>query len=197
MFSNRVANYLIANGINKGDVVAIFAHRSTALVFAIMGILKAGATFTVIDPLYPPERQIIYLQVSEPKGLITIRAAGELHADVQDYIKTKLSIQAYIPALAPDSEGVLANVSIENPNIPIGPDDIGTLSFTSGSTGIPKGVRGRHISYTHFYPWMSEEFKLDDNDHFSMLSGIAHDPIQRDSTTLSFLGVLFHNQINI
>lgn len=68
-----------------------------------------------------------------------------------------------------------------DPNVVIGPDSIGTLSFTSGSTGIPKGVRGRHFSLTHFFPWMGQRFGLDETSKFTMLSGIAHDPIQRDS----------------
>ena len=78
--------------------------------------------------------------------------------------------------LAPQLE--LASTPV---GIPLGPDSIGTLSFTSGSTGIPKGVRGRHFSLTHFFPWMAKTFGLDENAKFTMLSGIAHDPIQRDS----------------
>lgn len=50
--------------------------------------------------------------------------------------------------------------------IDVGPDDIGTLSFTSGSTGKPKAVRGRHISLTHFYPWMRLEFGLSELDRY-------------------------------
>jgi len=163
------------------DVVAIFAHRSTGIVLAIMGVLKAGATFTVIDPAYPPERQVIYLEVSEPRGFITLEKAGKLMPEVQKYIDEKLKIVSNLNAFNPDSLGVLEALPVTNPLIEITADDIGTLSFTSGSTGRPKGVRGRHISYTHFYPWMKQEFKFSDQDHFSLLSGIAHDPIQRDS----------------
>ncbi|KAJ1843651.1 large subunit of alpha-aminoadipate reductase, partial [Coemansia sp. RSA 2703] len=76
--------------------------------------------------------------------------------------------------------------------VAVGPDSIGTLSFTSGSTGIPKGVRGRHYSLTHFYPWMSGEFGLGSGDRFTMLSGIAHDPIQRDVFTPVFFGAELH-----
>lgn len=75
-----------------------------------------------------------------------------------------------------------------DPNVILGPDSIGTLSFTSGSTGIPKGVRGRHFSLTHFFPWMAERFGLNENSKFTMLSGIAHDPIQRDSPFSLILG---------
>jgi len=73
-----------------------------------------------------------------------------------------------------------------DPNVVLGPDSIGTLSFTSGSTGVPKGVRGRHFSLTHFFSWMGEKFGLSEQSKFTMLSGIAHDPIQRDSEKAFF-----------
>lgn len=121
-----------------------------------------------------------------------MEAAGTLNAAVQEYIDTKLSVRCQVNGLAMTPSGVLAEASPENPGVVVGPDDIGTLSFTSGSTGLPKGVRGRHISLTHFYPWMGEEFGMGADDRFSMLSGIAHDPIQRDVFTPIFFGATIH-----
>jgi L-aminoadipate-semialdehyde dehydrogenase len=86
----------------------------------------------------------------------------------------------------------LQSVAATDPNVPVGPEHVSTLSFTSGSTGVPKGCRGRAISLTHFYPWMAEEFGLSENDRFTMLSGIAHDPIQRDVFTPIFFGASIH-----
>ncbi|PKY43091.1 large subunit of L-aminoadipate-semialdehyde dehydrogenase [Rhizophagus irregularis] len=202
--SNLVARYLIRNGIEREDVVMIYAYRGVDLVVAIMGVLKAGATFSVIDPAYPPDRQNIYLSVAVPRGIILLKRTGTLHPSVRAYIQENLEIKCEIPALEIADDGFLrggevvggdALDSIRNAddvNVVIGPDSIGTLSFTSGSTGIPKGVRGRHFSLTHYYPWMSKEFGLSDKDKFTMLSGIAHDPVQRDIFTPLFLGAELH-----
>lgn len=134
--------------------------------------------------------------MAQPRGLVILRRAGILHEDVRKYITQELSVVVEVPSLQIESDGFLSgdlknelfkeDVVMKNadPGIVLGPDSIGTLSFTSGSTGVPKGVRGRHFSLTHFYPWMKEEFDLSKNEKFTMLSGIAHDPIQRDSIYL-------------
>ena len=120
---------------------------------------------------------------------------------MREFLETELKIRVEVPALellpdgsslggppppssSPPLGDVLSshtNLADTDPNVIIGPDSIGTLSFTSGSTGIPKGVKGRHYSLTHFFPWMEERFELSEKSRFTMLSGIAHDPIQRDS----------------
>lgn len=162
---------------------------------------------SVIDPLYPPERQQIYLDVAQPRALVILekatREAGTLDAQVQDFIKTKLSLKTTVPGLMIQDDGTLLSGLIENgkdiftsatddakagPDIMIGPDDTPTLSFTSGSEGRPKGVAGRHYSLPKYFPWMSERFNLSEDDRFTMLSGISHDPVQRDCFTPLFLG---------
>ena len=81
-------------------------------VIAVFGTLKAGATFSVIDPLYPPERQRVYLEVAQPKALVNIKKAtleaGELSSIVRSYIDEFLSLIAEVPALYIDDNGFLS-----------------------------------------------------------------------------------------
>ena len=50
--SNVVAHQFLQHGIERGEVVMIYAYRGVDLVIAILGVLKAGATFSVVDPAY-------------------------------------------------------------------------------------------------------------------------------------------------
>ena len=147
-------------------------------------------TELTIDPTYPPTRQIIYLEVGSPAGLIVIQAAGAPPNLVREYILSKLPLKAYLADFnihdLLESSGNLFPQGVpftgsHAPEVVVGPDSIPSLCFTSGSEGKPKGVYGRHFSLTYYFPWMSETFGLSENDRFTMLSGIAHDPLQRDS----------------
>jgi L-aminoadipate-semialdehyde dehydrogenase len=204
--SNLLAHHLVQSGVQRGEVVMSYSHRGVDLVVTVMGILKAGATFSVIDPSYPPDRQIIYLDVSRPRALVVIdkatKEAGELTKKVRDWIKENLDLRTEVPGLELKDDGTLiggaldgsdvlqAQVSLKanGPGVVVGPDSVPTLSFTSGSEGRPKGVRGRHYSLAYYFDWMAEQFHLTKDDKFTMLSGIAHDPIQRDIFTPLFLG---------
>ncbi|KIY63135.1 large subunit of L-aminoadipate-semialdehyde dehydrogenase [Cylindrobasidium torrendii FP15055 ss-10] len=205
--ANILAHHLIKNGVQREEVVMVYAHRSVDLVVAVMAVLKAGATFSVIDPAYPPSRQTIYLRVAQPRGLVVLKGAGTIHPTVREFLSTELNIRVEVPALEVMADGSIVgglgsegldvlhsitNLGETDPNVTLGPDSVGTLSFTSGSTGIPKGVRGRHYSLTHFFPWMGERFGLNETSKFTMLSGIAHDPIQRDMFTPLFFGAQLH-----
>ena len=128
--------------------------------------------------------------------MVVLKGAGTISPTVREFLSAELKIRVEVPALEILSDGTVSggsdasgvdvlrshvHLAETDPNVVLGPDSVGTLSFTSGSTGIPKGVKGRHFSLTHFFPWMGERFGLNEASKFTMLSGIAHDPIQRDS----------------
>jgi amino acid adenylation domain-containing protein len=185
--SDRLANDLLAAGIQKEDVVAIYAHRSPALVWAILGVMKAGAVFTIIDPAYPSSRTIECMCMAQPRGWLHLGAAGPLPEELDAFIRQQKDV--FILELQPRSaENAESSVPVEAPAVEIGPDDLACMSFTSGSTGKPKGILGRHGPLTHFLPWQQEAFQLDDRDRYSMFTGLAFDPLQRDIFTPLTLG---------
>jgi L-2-aminoadipate reductase len=116
--------------------------------------------FLNLDPAYPPSRQIVYLSVARPRALVVLRKAGRLDGTVREYVTNELNLVTEIPGLELLDDGTLRGGVPETPrageegkdvfeglesmrrmevDVEIGPDSIGTLSFTSGSTGIPKG----------------------------------------------------------
>jgi L-aminoadipate-semialdehyde dehydrogenase len=162
-------------------------------VVTVMGILKAGAIFSVIDPSYPPDRQNIYLDVARPRALVVIdkatRETGELTRKVRNFIKENSQLRTEVPGLELKDDGTLVGgnsngkdvladqllLKSMDPGIVVRPDLTPILSFTSGSEGRPKGALGRHYSLAYYFDWMAERFRLTKNEKFIMLSGIAHD----------------------
>jgi amino acid adenylation domain-containing protein len=218
--TTRIAHRLISDGVAPGDVVAILGHRSAALVRALIGTMKAGAAFLVLDPAYPPARLTEYVRIARPTGFLPLAAGGEVPAEVADALRetvvsthpldirrvdfvdkeansagahqpppavlgevASLGEPVGAPAVRPTSSEAESAPAVE-----IGPDSLAYLSFTSGTTGKPKAVMGRHGSLTHFTPWLAERFELGAADRFSLLSGLAHDPLHRDVFTPLQLG---------
>src|SRR6185295_17374258 len=191
--SGRLAGWLLAHGLEPGDRVAVWAHRSSPLALAILGTLAAGGAFVVLDPAYPPARLVEMLCLAEPRALLRMEAAGPLPDAVTGWIAGSSGAGGCavldLPAGGPSTVFErLAGAPDAPPAMAVGPDDIAVLGFTSGSTGTPKAILGRHGPLSHFLPWQCERFALSGQDRFTLLSGLAHDPLQRDLFTPFYLG---------
>jgi amino acid adenylation domain-containing protein len=153
----------------------VFGHKSVPLVVTLLGILKAGAAFLILDPRYPEARILAMMRAVSPQGFIHLEEAG----DLPDGVRASLTTIPWHLNLS-SSFGGLIDYSKIAPDVDIQPDDMAYIAFTSGTSGRPKGIIGNHRPLSHFFDWYQREFSLTANDRFSLLSGLAHDPLIRD-----------------
>jgi amino acid adenylation domain-containing protein len=187
--SNQLAQSLLDNGIGRGDCVAVYGHRSASLAWAVFGILKAGAVFLLLDPAYPTTRLIQYMRLAKVKGFVRLESSESVTSGLETFINTAIEHRVTLPRLHDlGSKNPFQSYSTDDPQVAVGPDDPAYVSFTSGSTGEAKGVVGRHGSLSHFLPWQEKTWRLTSADRFTMFSGLAHDPLQRDLFTPLWLG---------
>lgn len=190
--SNQLARYLLANGIGSQDIVAIYAHRSAALVWALLGVLKAGAAFVILDPAYPSSRLRDCLGIAAPRGWLQLAAAapqpGPQLLEAINELPLRLELPADIMATVPE----LLPYETDDPAVTVAPDDLAYVAFTSGSTGKPKGIAGTHKPLSHFLGWHTHKFGLTEGERFSMLSGLSHDPLLRDIFTPLWVGATLY-----
>jgi amino acid adenylation domain-containing protein len=189
----QLANGLISLGIKPKDPIAIYAHRSSSLVVSLFGILKAGATFLILDPAYPAARSIDYLRIAQPKGWLQLDGSGEPARELLDHLESlNLGCRLKIPRAKIAILQTLSRFADTEPGISVEANDPAYVAFTSGSTGEPKGVLCRHGPITHFLPWQKEAFNLDESDRFAMLSGLAYSHLHRDVFTTLSLGATLY-----
>jgi amino acid adenylation domain-containing protein len=130
--SNRIANYLKAQGVSKETLVAICIERGIAMMAGILGILKTGAAYVPIDVDYPKER-ISYI-LEDTKATIVLSSSTN-KAILQDQ---------NINIVTLDNNREIQAQSSGNLNITIDPNQLAYIMYTSGSTGKPKGAMVEH-----------------------------------------------------
>ena len=178
--SRGIAQWLHARGVTHGERVAIVADRRLALVAAVLGCTRAGAVFTILDGAYPEARNADCLSQIRPRLILECRDHPAVAPDTTMAPRVSIALastdlRAQFPASAAD----LPQVDASAPAY---------ISFTSGTSGRPKGIVTGHAALPHFVDWHVDRHGLTELDRFSLLSGLAHDPLLRDIFTPLAIG---------
>ncbi|HMD99889.1 MAG TPA: amino acid adenylation domain-containing protein, partial [Terriglobia bacterium] len=151
--SNQVARYLQKLGVAPEVLVAILVDRSVEMVVALLGILKAGGAYVPLDSEYPMERLAFMVEDSNLQVLVT-----------QRHLQHKLSgLQRKLLCLDADW-GAIAGESPEDIVSGAQPDNLAYVTYTSGSTGVPKGVQIPHRSLVNMLTWAETRTGFTSND---------------------------------
>jgi amino acid adenylation domain-containing protein len=166
---DRLARRLWAVGVRPGAVVGLYLERSAAAVCALLAILRAGAAYLALDPRDPGVRRRAIIQQA---GVGVVVTRPGLAADL-DY-----------PCTAVDAADVADPLPAAPFGAPAGPEDLAYLAFTSGSTGVPKGVCVPHRAVARLV--LGADFlPIATDDVF-----VQYAPLAFDASTLELWGPL-------
>lgn len=181
--SRGIASLLIREGAKRSDRVVIVSSRCAGLVYAMLGVSRAGLMFTVADVAYPPARVGQIIKALEPSFVLVCgEAPDELRLECLE-ASTRVVHIPESPAAARQ------DFACDQTNLPeVDPADPAYVTFTSGSTGEPKGIVTHHAPLVHFIEWHTQCHSLSKDDCFSLLSGLGHDPVYRDVFTPLSIG---------
>jgi non-ribosomal peptide synthetase-like protein len=142
--ANRLARYLVRQGVGPGQFVGLCLERSELPIIAILACLKAGGAYVPLDPALPQERVAHILGEAEIGVLVTETHLAGRFADI--------GARAKLVALDAAQEEVAREIADRLPRRETGvrSEDACYVLYTSGSTGRPKGVVAEHRNVTHF-----------------------------------------------
>ena len=171
-----VTKLLHRNGVKDGDIIGILAQREPTLIWAILGIWYSKARFVILNPAYP----IAYLerlcQKVQPCHILRHQSVSPIPELTHTIPETILRV---------NQPSDIQDINLQHE---VSGADGAYIAFTSGTTGQSHGVVGTHAPLSHFVEWQTERFGLTSNDRFSLLSGLAHDPLMRDIFTPLCIG---------
>ena len=161
--AQQLATFLINRGLQKGQFVGIYAHRSVEMIVGLLATLRAGGIYLPLDPAYPGERIAFMINDTGANYILTEQAL----------VKQLPKTVADVVLLDKDWPQIEQAESATSPEIM--PDDLAYIIYTSGSTGQPKGVLVEHGIIANHCLDMADYYELTPEDHVLQFAALNFD----------------------
>lgn len=192
--SNRLARALKAAGCTRGDRVALLLPKSIQSLIGMFAALKADCIYVPLDTASPPARLRRILQVCESRCVLAVQSTAPLLNEIaRDGGLPDLPRVGWMDGGAALKHGIRAafywgdtlRLSASAVNSLNRDSDAAHILFTSGSTGLPKGVVITHSNVIHFVKWATRYFGMSSSDRIS-----GHPPLHFDLSTFDIHGTV-------
>ena len=162
--SNQLGRFLRSLGVGPEALVGLYLARSVDMVVAILGVLKAGGAYVPLDLSLPRERLAFMLRDA---GLRWVLTESRLEAELPASDAARICL---------DQEwGRIARGTAAAPQSGVAPEHLAYVVYTSGSTGLPKGVRVGHGNVTRLFSASQPWFGFGDEDVWTLFHSYAFD----------------------
>ncbi|MGW5419134.1 4-coumarate--CoA ligase family protein [Streptomyces sp. NPDC003943] len=220
-FHRRVAAGLAGAGVRKGDVLALHSPNTVLFPVAFYAATRAGAAVTTVHPLATPEEFAKQLRDSSARWIVTVspllataRAAAELAGGVAE-----IFVCDRVPEGSHEGEGARSlqdflGSTAPEPEVEVDPaEDLAALPYSSGTTGVPKGVMLTHASIATNLAQLEPLMPMGTGDrilavlpffHVYGLTALMNAPLRRGATVVvlprfeldGFLAAIEKHRIN-
>ncbi len=178
--SARLAAVLRDGGVERGDRVGIYMTKSLRLPVAVYGVLEAGAAYVPIDPAAPPSRIETMLGDCGVRHLVTDASRSGRAGELEERVALDQLVGA------PEAERGVPWDEVDGaataPATDVGEDDLAYVMYTSGSTGVPKGLMHTHGSGLAYARLSTREYGVLPSDRLG-----NHSPLHFDMSTFELL----------
>ncbi|WP_338910436.1 non-ribosomal peptide synthase/polyketide synthase [Mycetohabitans rhizoxinica] len=167
--ANQLAWHLRTLGVGPDVVVGLGVTRSIEMVVGILGILKAGGAYLPLDPSYPHERLTYMMQQARVPVLVT-----------QSPLQQALPRMAASCVCLDTDWAQIAAEPDTRPSSGVLPAHLAYVTYTSGSTGQPKGVMTRHGGAANYLNFLVRHYRVSEKDVVLNVASLAFDASVRD-----------------